>query len=346
MDLILFLILFAFLTVPHEFGHFIFAKIFGVKVYEYAIGFGPKILEYKGKETRFVLRLIPIGGFVKMAGVDINVPEEEIPEDKKFTRKTPWQRFLILFAGSLMNFLFAVFVFISIYLIGIPQAIPVIDKVLPDKPASMAGFQAGDRILYINDRKIDNVADAVALVTNSVKSPEDKGVLEIKIERKGQVLTLRVTPEWSEERKGGIIGVVFKTIPKKYPFFEAVKNGFLAFINSLLLIFLVFKALFTGVQGVSVAGPIGIARMTGEVAAMGLVFYLNFLAFLSVQLGLFNLLPIPALDGGRILFIIIEKIRGKPIETKKEEMVHWVGLLLLLFLMLMITLFDILRLGK
>lgn len=348
MDFILFLILFAVLTIPHEFGHFISAKFFGVKVYEYAIGFGPKLIEYKGKETRFVLRFIPFGGYVKMAGVDdINNPEgEEVPDDKKFTKKAPWQRFVILFSGSFMNFVFAILLFISIYLIGIPQPVPIVDKVLPNKPAYVAGFKPGDKIFSINGRKIDNITDAVNIITNSIKSPEDKIVLKVEVERNGEILSLSVIPEWNEERKGGIIGIIFKTIPKRYSLFEAIKNGLLMFVNSLLLIFFVFKALFTGAQGISVAGPIGIAKMTGEVAALGFVFYLNFIAFLSIQLGLFNLLPIPALDGGRILFILLEKIRGRPIETKKEEMVHWIGLLLLLFLMLVITFFDILKLRK
>ncbi|MEN3011879.1 MAG: RIP metalloprotease RseP [Dictyoglomus thermophilum] len=348
MELILFLILFGLLTIPHEFGHFIFAKIFGVKVYEYAIGFGPKILEIKGKETRFVLRLIPIGGFVKMAGVDdINLPEfEEVPENRRFYRKAPWQRFLILFAGSFMNFVFAIILFISIFLIGIPQPIPVVDKVLENKPASMAGIMPGDRLLYINGQKIEDISDAVRLITGSIKAPGEEKFIEVTLERDGNILTFRVKPEWSEERKGGVIGIVFKTVPKKYSLPASVKNGILMFVNALLLIFYVFKALFSGAQGVSITGPIGIAKMTGEVASMGLIYYLNFIALLSVQIGIFNLLPIPALDGGRILFIIIEKIRGKPIETSKEEIIHWVGFLILLFLMLLVTFFDILNLRK
>ncbi|MGC9001794.1 MAG: RIP metalloprotease RseP [Dictyoglomus sp.] len=348
MDLIFFLILFALLTIPHEFGHFIFAKVFGVRVYEYAVGFGPKILEIKGRETKFVLRLIPIGGFVKMAGVDdINIPEvESVPEDRKFYKKAPWQRFLILFAGSFMNFIFAIILFMAIFLIGIPQPIPVVDKVLENKPASVSGILPGDRILYIDGKKIEDISDAVKLITGSIKSPGEKREIEIKVERDGKLVNIKVVPEWSEERKGGIIGIVFKTVPKRYSLPTAVKNGFLMFINALILIFYVFKALFNGVQGVSIAGPIGIAKMTGEVASMGLIYYLNFLGVLSVQLGVFNLLPIPALDGGRILFVIIEKIRGKPIETKKEEMVHWIGLLILLFLMIIVTFFDILNLRK
>ncbi|HOL39721.1 MAG TPA: RIP metalloprotease RseP [Dictyoglomaceae bacterium] len=350
MTFLLFLILFALLTIPHEFGHFIFAKMFGVKVYEYAIGFGPKIFGYKGKETSFALRLIPIGGFVKMAGVDdlntedLNIePEEKIPEDRKFYNKPAWQRFFILFAGSLMNFVIAILLFVSIFLIGIPEPVPIVDKVLSDKPASVAGFLPGDKILYINGVKIEKTSDAVEIITNSIKSPQDKKTITVIVQRGEEEVTLQVTPEWSEDRKGGVIGVSFKTIPKKYSLIDSIRNGISEFFNTLLLIFLLIKALFSGAQGVVVSGPVGIAKMTGEVASLGMVYFLNFAALFSAQLGIFNLLPIPALDGGRILFIIIEKIRGKRIETRKEETVHWIGLLVLLFFMLIITIFDILR---
>jgi regulator of sigma E protease len=348
MSIILFLVLFAILTVPHELGHFVFAKLFRVKVFEYAIGFGPKLFEYKGKETNFVLRLIPIGGFVKMAGVDdLELPvEEEVPEERKFYKKAPWQRFLILFAGALFNFLVAFFLFVSIFLIGIPQPIPTIDRVVEGKPAQIAGFLPGDRIVSIEGVKIEKIEDAVNLITKSIKSPNDRKEITVEVERDGKLITLKVIPQWDEERKGGIIGIVFKSVPKRYSISLALKNGFVMLINAFLLIFFVLKALFTGAQGLSVSGPIGIAKMTGEVASLGLVYYLNFTALLSVQLGIFNLLPFPALDGGRILFIILEKIRGKPIETKKEEMVHWIGLLILLFLMIIVTFFDVLRLRK
>ncbi|MGB9857585.1 MAG: RIP metalloprotease RseP [Dictyoglomaceae bacterium] len=347
MTLFWFLVVFAVLTIPHEFGHFIVSKIFGVRVYEFAVGFGPKIFEYKGKMTRYVFRMIPLGGFVRMAGIDDLGEEIDVHENEKFTNKAPWQRFLILISGPLMNFILAILLFSFVFLLGVPSPIPRVREVLPGKPASIAGFQPKDKIISINGIKIERVEDAVKIIREAVPKPGVRNPVRVEIERNGKILFLEVVPEWEEERKGGFIGISFDYKVKKYPLPLAIKEGFNLFLTVLALIFSIFSMLFKGAQGITFTGPLGIARMTGEaVSAGGYQTLLNFIGLFSVQLGIFNLIPFPALDGGRILFILIEKIRGKPIETKKEETVHWIGLLILLFLMLLITFFDIQRIGK
>ncbi|MCX7845753.1 MAG: RIP metalloprotease RseP [Dictyoglomaceae bacterium] len=340
------LLVFAILIIPHEFGHFIASRILGVKVYEFSIGFGPKIFEVKGKKTKYVIRMIPLGGFVRMAGMD-DLGEEAIAlEEEKFTNKAPWKRFLILFSGSLMNFILAISLFCFVFLLGVSYPVPRIKEVLPGKPASTAGFQPMDKILSINGIKIENVEDAIKIIREAVPSPQIRNAVKFEIERDGRKLFLEVIPEWEEERKGGFIGIAFDYEIKRYSFFSAIKESFSLFLTVIALTFSVLGMLFKGAQGISFAGPIGIAKLTGEAVSAGYQYLLNFMGFFSIQLGIFNLIPFPALDGGRILFILIEKIRGKPLETKKEETVHWIGLLVLLFLMLLVTFFDIQRLSK
>ncbi|PMQ01867.1 MAG: RIP metalloprotease RseP [Dictyoglomus sp. NZ13-RE01] len=346
MSLIWFLLVFAVLTIPHEFGHFITAKLFGVRVYEFAIGFGPKIVEFSKKATKYTLRLIPIGGFVRMAGIDDLNEEVDIPEEEKFTQKSPGRKILILLSGPLMNFVLAIFVFTLVFLLGVPYPIPKVKDVISGKPAYLAGIRPGDRIVSINGIKIQDTETAVKIIREAVPSKDKINPIVLEIEREGNILYFKVTPEWDEERKGGFIGIAFDYEIKKYPLFLAIKEGFNAFVTVIALIFTVIIMLFKGAQGITVTGPIGIAKLTGEAASSGYQTLLNFIGLFSVQLGIFNLIPFPALDGGRILFVIIEKIRGRPIETKKEEIVHWIGLLILLFLMLLVTFFDIKRLGK
>ncbi|MEN2984099.1 MAG: RIP metalloprotease RseP [Dictyoglomaceae bacterium] len=340
------LLVFALLIIPHEFGHFIASRIFGVKVYEFSIGFGPKIFEVKGKKTKYVIRMIPLGGFVKMAGVDDLGEEGLISNEEKFSNKAPWQRFLILFSGSLMNFVLAIFLFCLVFLLGVSHPIPRIREVLPGKPASIAGFQPKDKIISINNIKIEKVDDAIRIIRESVPNPQIRKPVKFEIERNGKILTLEVVPEWEEERKGGFIGVAFDYEVRRYPLFLAIKESFSLFLTIIALTFSVLGMLFKGAQGISLTGPIGIAKLTGEAVSAGYQYLLNFMGFFSIQLGIFNLIPFPALDGGRILFILIEKIRGKPLETRKEEIIHWIGLLILFSLMLLITFFDIQRLGK
>lgn len=346
MTLFWFLVVFAILTIPHEFGHFIISRIFRVRVYEFAIGFGPKILEYKGKMTRYVFRMIPLGGFVRMAGIDDLGEETNVPENEKFNNKAPWKRFLILISGPLMNFILAILLFSFVFLLGVSYPIPRIREVLPGKPASLSGFQPKDKIVSINGIKIEKVEDAVKIIREAVPKPGVRNPVKVEIERNGKILFLEVIPEWEEERKGGFIGISFDYETKRYPFPLAIKEGFNLFLTVITLIFSIFGMLFKGAQGVTFTGPLGIAKITGEAVSAGYQTLLNFIGLFSVQLGIFNLVPFPALDGGRILFVLIEKIRGKPLETKKEETVHWIGLLILLFLMLIITFFDIQRIGK
>ncbi len=340
------LLVFALLIIPHEFGHFIMSRLFGIRVYEFSIGFGPKIFEIKGKKTRYVIRMIPLGGFVRMAGIDDLNEKSTVSEEEKFGNKAPWKRFLVLFSGSLMNFILAIFLFCLVFLLGVSSPIPRIKEVLPGKPASIAGLQPMDKIIAINGIKIKNVEDAIKIIREAVPNPQIRNSVKIEIERNGKIIILEVVPEWEEERKGGFIGVAFDYEIKKYPLLLAIKKSFSLFLTVIALTFSIIGMLFKGGQGITFTGPIGIAKITGEAVSAGYQYLLNFIGLFSIQLGIFNLLPFPALDGGRILFILIEKLRGKPLETRKEEIVHWIGLLILFFLMLLVTFFDIQRLSK
>lgn len=340
------LLVFALLIIPHEFGHFIASRIFKVRVYEFSIGFGPKIFEIKGKKTKYVIRMIPLGGFVRIAGIDNMGEEVVISEEEKFSNKAPWKRFFILFSGSLMNFILAIFLFCFVFLLGIAYPVPRVKEIIPGKPASIAGFQPMDKILSINGVKVEKVEDVIKIIRESVPNPQIRNSVKFEIERNGKILILEVTPEWEEERKGGFIGISFDYEVKKYPLFLAIKESFSLFLTVIALTFSILGMLFKGAQGITFTGPIGIAKLTGEAVSAGYQYLLNFMGFFSIQLGIFNLIPFPALDGGRILFILIEKVRGKPLETRKEETVHWIGLLILFFLMLIITFFDIQRIRK
>ncbi len=340
------LLVFALLIIPHEFGHFIMSRIFGIRVYEFSVGFGPKIFEVKGKKTKYVIRMIPLGGFVRMAGIDDLNEELTVSEEEKFGSKAPWKRFLVLLSGSLMNFILAIFLFSFVFLLGVSSPIPKVKEVIPGKPASMVGFQPMDKIISINGIKIKNVEDAIKLIREAVPNPQIRNSVKIEIERNGKIMILEVFPEWEEERKGGFIGVAFDYEIKKYPLPLAIKESFSLFLTVIALTFSIIVMLFKGSQGITFTGPIGIAKITGEAVSAGYQYLLNFIGFFSIQLGIFNLIPFPALDGGRILFILIEKLRGKPLETRKEEIVHWIGLLILFFLMLLVTFSDIRRLTK
>lgn len=345
ITLILFILILGSIVFIHEFGHFMMAKLNGVYVYEFAIGMGPKLWSKKGKETEYTLRAIPIGGFCMMAGEDLEEDDlKDVPKDKRLQTKKPWQRFLIMFFGAGNNFICAILLLFLIGLIwGGTSMEPVVTSVLKNSAAETSGIEAGDRILEINGHSI-STTDDISLYL-AVADPEEAS--DIKVEKENEkVKTYSVQPKkkkvdgevtyqygigMQQEVEKGILPALEFTGKKTVSIFKqmAVTVGYL----------------FTGGISISqLSGPVGIFSVVGDQSAAGIMNILYLVAFLSINVGFINLLPLPAFDGGHILFIIIEKIKGSPVKPETENMIHTIGLFLLMILMVVITFNDILRL--
>ena len=345
IDLILFILILGSIVFVHEFGHFMMAKLTGVYVYEFAIGMGPKLWSKKGKETEYTLRAIPIGGFCMMAGEDLEDDDlKKVPKNKRLQSKKPWQRFLIMFFGAGNNFIFAILLLFAIGLIwGGSSMEPVVTSVLKNSAAANSGIEAGDRILEINGHSI-STTDDISLYL-AVADPEEAS--DIKVEKENDsVKTYSVQP-----KKKKVDGQT--TYQYGIGMQQEVHHGFLAAIQfTYKKIISIFKQmavtvgyLFTGGISISqLSGPVGIFSIVGDQSSAGIMNIIYLVAFLSINVGFINLLPIPAFDGGHILFIIIEKIKGSPVNPETENKIHTIGLFLLMLLMVVITFNDILRL--
>lgn len=326
--LLSFLIVFNVIVFVHEFGHYWTARRVGIRVHEFALGMGPKVFSTERGGTSFSLRAFPIGGFVKMEGED-----EESEEEGSFSSKTPAQRFLVIVAGATMNLLLAFLIFLILNLsIGIPSL--TLEEVMPGAPAAQAGMLAGDTLTAINGQSVSTWEEVLVAIG------ESEGEMRITVERQGAAHTFTMMPEESEGRQ--VIGIVRGTSHNPI---AAIGYTFsqLAFLLGAMLSF--FRDVFTGRgQLEGVVGPVGLFNVVGESARSGLVSLASLTGYISLNLAVVNLLPIPALDGGRLLFILLEMVRGKPIPPEREGMVHMVGLLLLLLLIVFITYQDITRL--
>ena len=412
---IAFIIIFGAIVFFHELGHFLFAKKAGIMVREFAIGMGPKIFAMTKGETLYTIRLLPIGGYVRMAGEDLDSIElqpgfrlgirlndaneiEQIvlnqnkqfpdmlfleveksdlmkemyiegyneeerlvrykvarnavinengketfiaPYDRQFGSKTVGQRSLAIFAGPLFNFILSFFIFVALGLLqGIPTYEPVITTVVPESPAEQAGMQDGDLVTMINGVTITSWKE----LSEEVKvSPNE--AMDFTVERNGESLDLNMTPNEvvAGKEKVGQIGVTYSSPMEKNPV-KAVAYGAEQTYNTTLLIFTALGNLVNGQFSIDdLSGPVGIYKVTEDVAESGVYNLIYWAALLSINLGIMNLLPLPALDGGRLLFFLFEAIRGKPVDKQKEGMIHFVGIMLLMVLMVVVTWNDIQR---
>lgn len=344
MTLIIFILVLGTIIFIHELGHFIFAKLMGVYVYEFSLGMGPRLLHKKGKETDYCLRLIPIGGFCSMAGEEVDEEEIKVPKKRRLQAKKPWQRFLIMFFGPGFNFIFAILIIFSISLIwGSRSYNPIISSSDKAYPAYIAGIEKGDRIVEINNKKVKTLDDAAIYLTIVDHKEKTKIVVEKEsgVEKEYKIFPKKVTKKGTTSYKYGI-GLVGK---KQHGFVNSIKYTFVKTGSLFKQMWITVKSLFTGgIKVTQLSGPVGIYSIVGEQAKAGLSSILYLMAFLSINVGFINLLPLPAFDGGHILFIIIEKIKGSPVTPKVENMIHTVGLFLLMALMIYITFNDILRL--
>lgn len=338
MTLIYFILVLSITIFVHELGHFIFAKKAGIYVYEFCIGMGPRIFMFKRKndETEYGIRLFPIGGFCAMAGEGVE-DDEDVPKDKKLQNKTWMQRFLTIVAGVMFNFIFALIILIIIgFINGNPNNKPIVSQVPVDSPSYNAGLQSGDVIKTLNGTKI-NTIDRLMIEYQM----EYGKTLELEVLRDGKLEKINIVPT----EKDGVYSYGFSldsTI--RYGFFEGIKYGFSKFFSLIEQMFLVITYLVTGKLSLTnLSGPVGIYNIVGESAKAGLINLVYLTGYLCINVGFINLLPIPAFDGGRILFLIIEKIRRKSIKPSVENTIHAVGLALLMILMVAITYNDIVR---
>lgn len=346
-NLLLFILILGAIVAIHEFGHFIFAKIMGVYVYEYAIGMGPKLFSFKPKnsETVYSIRAVPLGGFCSLAGEDTDFDDgEKVPKDRRLQSKKPWQRFFIMFMGPGFNFLLTIVVIFFVALFsGSVTTTPIIRDMKPDTAAAQAGIENGDKIVEINGHSIYTYDDIQLFLTFTDKKKKTTFVVEKK---DGSTKTYKIQAKKVKENKQTKYVYGISTQGKKTTGLgNAIKYSFVKTGSFFRQMFVTVKELFTG--GVSVkdlSGPVGIYSIVGKSAESGVASLFLLMAFLSLNVGFLNLLPLPAFDGGHILFIIIEMIRRKPVNPKVENIIHTVGLVLLLLLMVYVTINDIFRL--
>lgn len=336
MNIIITILILGVIIFIHELGHFLTAKYFKMPVSEFAIGMGPKIYSHETLETTYSLRAIPIGGFVNIEGMEV---ESEVQDG--FNSKPPLARFVVLFAGVFMNFILALIIIYGMVISGgkvIQNGDPVIGNVMEQSKAYNI-LREGDEILEINDIAIDEWNDILGVVRSEVRKEGD--IINLEVMREGNVIELEVEPYFDEERGAPVIGILPDYTVEKYGLVDGFKVTGSTFVEIFSQTLNGLKLLVTGkVKADEVTGPVGMIRVVGEASKGGVMILVWLTAMLSVNIGIFNLLPFPALDGGRIVFVILELI-GVNVNKKLEERLHMAGMIILLGLILLITMNDV-----
>ncbi len=337
----------------HELGHFLVAKHFGVKVLKFSLGFGPKLIGKKIGETEYLISLFPLGGYVKMLGENGEEGDEPLTpqeEMKSFSNKHPLKRIAIVAAGPLFNLFLALLIFCGFFLIaGTQVMIPEIGQVREGSPADKAGLLKGDVIVAIEGTPLETWAKIKDVVQDSAGKP-----LQFTVKRGDEPLTVTVIPEISvtknifgEEIKSALIGIIAAGKSKQVFLgpLESVREGFRKTWEITKLTCLTIVKLFQRVISIkTLGGPILIGQMTGQLAQENWVYLFPFMAVISINLGILNLLPIPILDGGFIIFLLLELIAGKPLSIKNRELAQKAGIFLLVILMAVVVYNDVTRL--
>jgi regulator of sigma E protease len=342
------IILFGFVIFIHELGHFLFAKISGVKVLKFSLGFGPKILGKKIGETEYLISAIPLGGYVKMLGEETDEIIENYEKERAYSNQPVGKRAAIVFAGPLFNIFSATVIFFFIFYIGVPTLLPVVGEVFPDSAASKATLLKGDRIIEIDGKKIQYWEDVTEIIHKSAGK-----TLQLKVQRGKDVISISITPEkkivkdiFGEDKEVGLIGIKpsGETIKVKSDIFKSFKNAVLKTIDLCLLTIMgIIKLIQRIIPAETIGGPIMILQVAEKQAAAGALNFFAFAALISINLGILNLLPIPILDGGHLLFLSIEAIRKKPLSEKTMIIAQKIGLALIISLMIFAFYNDILR---
>ncbi len=329
------------IIIAHELGHFVTAKASGIKVEEFGLGFPPRLFSVRRGETLYSLNAIPVGGFVKMVG------EEDPKAERSLASKGIGTRLMVLSAGSLMNVLLPLLLFAIAFMVPHNVVIGqvVVEEIATGSPAAEADIRAGDTIISINDKEINSTLD----LSRYIQLNLGKEIAILVAHSNLSQEEVKLTPRWQPPEGEGAIGVLVRTleptiVSQSEPFWRAIPMGISQTIETLVLFKNGILSLFIGAVPLEVAGPVGIAQIATEVAKAGISPLLEFAAFLSINLAILNILPLPALDGGRIAFVLLEWVRrGKRISPKKEGLVHLVGFFMLIGLILVITYQDIMR---
>ncbi len=348
-SLIYFIIVLGVLVIVHEFGHFITAKHLGVRVEKFSIGFGPKLCSAKYGDTEYLISAIPLGGYVKMTGED---PSEKMTGARcEFLSRSVFDRFKIILAGPLLNYILAFVVFSVIFMFGSPTMTTEVGSLLKDYPALSSGIKTGDKILSVDGKNVKYWEDMTEMIRAHKEGP-----VSLSVKRDGAVMDIIINPivRKTKDIFGKPVSVALIGIGPSQNI-EKVRYGFLASINMgakklIQLTEITYKALWSILTGrlslkESMTGPIGIFVITGQAAKMGFLYILHLMGILSASLAIFNVLPFPVLDGGHILFLAIEKVRGKPLSLKAQEAVMNAGISLLILFTVYVFYNDIIKFG-
>ena len=347
LSLVLFILILGTIVLIHELGHFIFAKIFNVYVYEYSIGMGNKIWSKKPKnsETEYCLRLIPIGGFVRLAGEEGEDGDDEVPENRKLYKKGFLQRFLVFFMGPGFNMLLAcVVLFVSCLMFGGTLTTMKLDNIIKKYPAYQAGLRNNDTLIKVDGENVYSWTQARLKIATASKGRE----IEFSVKKEdGTIKDIKVVPKRVKDKKGNVsyvYGVGCK-IEKLTGLGGSIKYSLLQTKEIIISMVETVKYLFNGRLGVNdLSGPVGIYEVVDQEAQNGVNNILYLLAYLSVNVGVINLIPFPAFDGGHILFLLIEKIRRKPLSSNVEATITGIGFICLIILMIYVTFHDVFNL--
>ena len=355
LNILLGILVLTILATVHELGHFVFARLARVPVEEFALGFGPAILSKRRGGTNYRLNIIPVLAYVKIKGME---PGDVTPDG--FNAQRFWKRFLILAGGPLLNILLALLLFLFLFSFS-SMPTTIIGEIMPSSPAEKSGILIGDEILAINGENVKTWEDIVRKISEQGEKPTltfsifhffipfgvnkqgEKPTLTFSLKRGTESLVITTTPTYLEEEKRYIVGII-PTLARRN-FSQAVSSAFHYFGQVFLLIFSSLGMLFSGKAGISdFAGPVGIVQITAQQAQAGVLNLLGITGILSMALGAFNLIPFPALDGGHLLFLVVEGISGKKVSPKVQYALNTLGFLILLGFLLIVTWGDILRL--
>ena len=358
LTILIFVLILSVLVMVHEVGHFVMARKFGMKVEEFGFGFPPRLWSWKKDDTVYSINWIPIGGFVKIKGES----GENADDQDSFAAKKIWQRLIVLVAGVTMNFILAAVLLTVGFALGLPS---VIDETLPasarisseemrimnvaqDSPASRAAIEIGDVLVSMNKLVFEQAKD----VQTYIGEREYQGVMLLMKKENGDIFKKKLLSEdiASVNIHGVGVGVI-QTGIVSYPIHLAFVNGVVATGQFTWEVLRAFGDLLVNLvreqkAGMELSGPVGIAVLTGKMAALGFAHLIQFAALLSINLAVINILPFPALDGGRVLFLFFEKVRGKAVDTKLEAIVHNLGFLFLMALIVLVTYGDFARYGQ
>ena len=353
--ILLFVVILSVITITHELGHLLVAKAFGVYCKEFSLGMGPKLYSKKTKETEYSIRALLIGGFVSMVGEqedDPAIQELNIPKERTLKGIAKWKQICVMFAGIFMNFVTALIIY-SLLMLNIGTYTiankPIIESIRQDMPAYSSGLKEGDIVTKVELQNGTSISPETysELTTFLLSFYDGNGPWIMTVERNGESLKYQITPEYYEAEQRYIIGITFSNVATKtvdINLLNCFKYGFIYMCDMVKMIFISLSSLFRGIGLKNLSGPVGIYQVVEQSIDYGVAYYMELVAMISVNVAMFNALPIPAFDGGRVLLLLIEVIIGRPLPKKFENAVLAASWVLILSLILFVSYNDIIKL--